>query len=81
MTEQQEITKKIILFNKTLFDCSYNTMEIAQDHTEKISNLLMEHSPWFPEKGKELIADYTQQFKKNREGFKKVMDDHFNASI
>ena len=78
--EKQEFTQQVMLFQKTLFDTYFNTMVIAQNHSEKIGHLILDNSPWIPEKGKEMINEYTDSFKKNLDGFKKMVDNHFGAA-
>ena len=79
--ENQEFTQQLMLFQKTLFDTCFDTMVIAQDHSEQIGNILLDHSPWIPVKGKEMLSEYSVNFKKNRDDFKKIVDSHFGVSV
>ena len=79
--EQQEITKKIIGLNKVLFDNAFNTMMTVQNQTETMNNIILKNSPWIPEQGKEMFAEYNQIIKSNYDGLKKIVDDQFNVSV
>ena len=75
----QRITRQIFDLQKATFDNAFGAMAMLQDQAEKTTNMLVASSPWpVPEKGKEIMKEWVQAFKKGREEFKKALDEGFN---
>jgi polyhydroxyalkanoate synthesis regulator phasin len=75
-----QVTKtanQMIDFQKTMFNNGFNTMVMLQDQAEKMSNTLMDQTPWVPEEGKKAVTQWVNAFKEGRQYFKKSIDEGF----
>ena len=75
--EQKTILKQMIEFNKATFDNTFNAMVMLQEQTEKMVNTFLEQATWLPEEGKKVINEWVKAYKKEREDFKKAVDENF----
>lgn len=73
------IAKKIIDFNKTAFDNTFDTVTILQYHSEKMMRIFLENANVFPPEGKRVITEWMAAYKKGKEDFQKSVEESFNA--
>ena len=72
------MAKQMIDFQKTAFDNTYNAVTMLQDHTEMVSNALLEQANWLPEEGRRVTGQWTETYKKGRNDLKTAMDENYN---
>ncbi len=77
--DQQQITKEMMEFNKSIFDNTFNTITSIQDQSEKMLNSFMEKALWLPDDGKKAIKDWISAFKKGRDDFKTATDEKYET--
>jgi len=77
MIEPGKIGKQMITFQKSLFENSFNAMNMVQDQTEKMVNNFLTQLPWVTEDGKKTIETSIEFYRKARTDFKKAVDDGF----
>ncbi len=75
--DHKQITKKIIEFNKTAFDNTFNATRVMQEQTERLISSFSERAQWLPEQGKKAVSELVKTNKKRREEFKSYVDDNY----
>jgi hypothetical protein len=75
--EPVKMAKRVVEFNKTTFDSSFNAMVMMQEQSEVMFKNLIDQVPWIPEQGKKAVLDMGAAYKKGREEFKKAVDEGF----
>ena len=63
---QQDYLKKMVNFNKMVFDNSYNVMTMFQDQAEKMTNMMIDQNPLGNAESKKMINDWCETCKKGR---------------
>jgi hypothetical protein len=76
--EVSNMSKQMINFQKSLFENSFNAMNMVQDQTEKMINNFLIQLPWVNDEGKKAINNSIDFYKKARTDFKKAVDDGFS---
>lgn len=71
------IAKKIIEFNKSNFDNTFDAVTVLLEHTEKMVGIFLKRATLFPDDGKELILNWLETYKKGRNDFKDTVDNNF----
>ena len=74
---QSQLVNQMIQFNKTVFDNSYNAMEMLWKQGEKTTSTLLEQAVWLPEEGQKAIQAWMQTYKKGCDVFKKAVDQNY----
>lgn len=72
--ERQKILQQMIDLNKTFFDSWFSMMAMFQDQTEEILKPYVDCMPGMDEAGKKFIRHWSDEYKKNRETFKREID-------
>lgn len=72
-----KIATQTITFQKKIFDNVFQSMGTIQDQTEEMTFAFLKQMPWMPQEGRKNIQDAIDTYKKNREAFKKAVDDSF----
>jgi hypothetical protein len=62
---------------KRTIDNSINAMTMIQESTEKMVNLSLEQSPWFPEEGKKFVNAWMKAYKKGYDDLKVAADEQY----
>lgn len=75
--ETIKLVRQSLLFQKTVFENSFNAMVLTQDLTEKMVMPYLDQLPWVTEDGKKSLADTIDLVKKAREDFKKAVNDGY----
>lgn len=73
----KQITKKMMDFNKTVFDQTFQLMTILHDHNENIVFRFLERAQILPEDSKKPVNEWNRIYKKNRECFKDSIDKNY----
>ena len=78
-TAQTKLLKQMVDFQKSTFDSTYHSMAALQEQGKKMVDLSMEKTPWFPDKGKKIMAEWSAIFQKNSSDFKTLIDQNFST--
>jgi hypothetical protein len=73
----KDLTKQVIDFNKQAFDNSFHAMSSLQDQVERVVNMFLDQSPWFPEEGRKAVSEWVNAYRKGREDFKEAVDNNY----
>jgi len=75
--ETIKLARQSLLFQKTVFENSFNAMALTQDQTEKMVSAYLEQLPWVTDEGKKSLKDTIDMAKKARDDFKKAVDEGY----
>jgi hypothetical protein len=75
--DPKKLIKQMVDFNRTAFENTFNAISMLQDQMERMSSMLLEQSPAFPEEGKKAIKEWLKAYKTGREAFKKAVDEGY----
>lgn len=75
--ETIKIARQSLLFQKTIFDNSFNALVLAQEQSEKMVNSYLEQLPWVTAEARKSLQETTDMAKKAREDFKKAVDEGY----
>jgi hypothetical protein len=71
------IAKQMADVYKSTLDRSNSAMAMIQENTEKMLNLSLEKSPWFPEEGKKFVNAWMKAYKKGFDDLKVAADEQY----
>ncbi len=71
------IAKQILDFQKSTFDCTYNSLSALQRQSEDMIQSFLEKSTWLPTESKTAIKDWGNVFSQGREDFKEIVDNNY----
>jgi len=77
MTDAKKMAKQMIDFYKTTFDNSFSAMMMLQEQMERMSTMFWGQMTNLPDESKKALLEWTKNYKKGCEEFKKMMDDSF----
>ncbi|MFO7751448.1 MAG: hypothetical protein R6V54_15295 [Desulfobacteraceae bacterium] len=77
MMEPGNMTKQMLKYQKTLFQNSFDAMVLVQNQTETLTNTFLEQVPGVTEESKKALKSTMDFNKKNREDFKKGVEDWY----
>ncbi len=75
--ENKEIVKQMVNLHKTYFENSFSMMVKIQDQAEKIMKSFIDHAPGITDEGKKVMDQLNSVYKKNRDDFKKAVDEGY----
>ena len=75
--DQQQITREMIKFNKSVLDNTFNTITSIQDQLATMFTSCMDKADWLPDDGKKAIDDWVSAYKKGRHDFKTATDEKY----
>jgi hypothetical protein len=75
--DNQQITGKMLEFNKSVFDSTFKMIIAIQDQSECMLTSFMDKATWLPDDGKKAITDWISTYKKARNDFQAVADDKY----
>jgi hypothetical protein len=75
--KEQQITKEMIIFNKSILDKTMNKFVDAHDYLEKMFATFMENANWISEDAKKAIHGWISAYKKGYDDFKTITDKKF----
>ena len=75
--ETGKVAEQMVGFQKTVFENTFNTLNIVQDQTESMLNNFVGKIPWVNEDGKKQINESFAYTKKARNDFKEAIDQGY----
>lgn len=75
--ETARFAKQTLVFQKTLFENTFNAMAMIQDQTEIIVSSYLDQLPWISEDAKKSLQNSVDLAKKSRTEFKKAVEDGY----
>ena len=75
--DQKDVFRQMVSFNKQTFENTFNALVVLQDQSEALFNGMLDRATWVPEDGKKAVGDWAKSYKKNREEFRKSVNDGF----
>jgi polyhydroxyalkanoate synthesis regulator phasin len=75
--DNKEIVKQMIDVHKKSFDNCFSTMVNLQNQAEKIMTTFVDLTPGMTDEGKKVMEQLNSMYKKNRDEFKKAVDDGY----
>jgi hypothetical protein len=77
MTEQTQMLKQVVDFQKTVFNGSFNTMTVVQERAEKVMDMVLNQATWVPKEFKDVVSQWTAAYQDGCKTFKQFADDSF----
>ena len=75
--DQNQITKQMMQFNKTVFDSNYSVMTKVYEQSGKMVETFLTHAPGLPEESKKAVKDWMSAYRTGCNDFKKMVDDNY----
>lgn len=75
--ETVKLARQSLLFQKTIFENSFNALVLTQDQTEKMVTAYLDQLPWATEEGRKSLKGTVDLARKARDDFKKAVDDGY----
>jgi hypothetical protein len=75
--DQKDVFRQMMKFNKQTFENTFNALVVFQDQSEALFNGMLDRATWMPEEGRKAVGDWVKAYKKNREDFRKSVNDGF----
>ncbi len=74
-----QMMKRIVDFNRMIFNGTFSTMTMMQNQTEKIMIAWLDQNKFFPESEKKIFYEWMENWKKNRDEFKEKIDQGYTS--
>lgn len=78
--DQKNIMHRMVKFNQTLFDSTFDATVQFQDQVEKIGNTMMERTGWLPGESRKAYDNCVEAFKAGRTNFKSYVDEGYQQA-
>jgi len=75
--DTHQMVKQMLGFNKTVFVNTLNAIVMIEEQNQRRVKRLMEHAACFPEEGKQVIKEWMEASKLDREHFHRVLEEGF----
>lgn len=75
--DSQKIIQQMIDLHKTSFKNFFSMMVMLQDQTEKLLMPFVDNAPGISDEGKKVIDQWTNEYKRSRDNFKKAIDNGY----
>jgi len=73
----QSMNKQMTEFNKTAMDNTSKALVALQEQTERMTNLLIDMSPWIPEEGKKTLREWDKTCRKGFQDYTAAVNESF----
>lgn len=77
--EYNQITKKVIDFQKMSFENWYEAVAIAQDQAVSTMNMMLNQATWIPDDGRNAVQNWINVCKEERNRFKSYISKGFSV--
>lgn len=71
--ETNEIIKKVLEYNKTVFENTYNAVVSVQEQAEELTGKTLETAEFVPEEGKVFVKRWFELGRKTAENYKQAV--------
>jgi hypothetical protein len=78
--DQTQIARKLLEFNKTILDKSFDSLMMIQDQNKRLITRSLEKLP-IPDEGKKAISQWTEIYKSSSEKSKAMMDEGYKNIV
>ena len=75
--EYNQLSKKVIDFQKMTFDHWYGAMTLIQSQAESAMDLMLKQATWIPEDGRNALQNWVNACQQERDRFKSYVDKGF----
>ena len=75
--DQNQITRRMMQLNKTVFDINYSAMTKAYEQSGQMFETFLNQAPGLPEEGKKAVKDWMSAYRTGCNDYKKIVDDHY----
>jgi polyhydroxyalkanoate synthesis regulator phasin len=79
MMEYNQIVKQAVVFQKNLFENTYNTVAKVQDQTAETVDTLMNQTNLVPEEGRQVVKTWVNACQEERDRFKAYVEEGFSG--
>ena len=73
----QQMNKQMTEFTRTTMDNASKALAALQEQTEKMTNMLIDMSPWIPEEGKKTLKEWDKTCRKGLEDMTAAMNESY----
>jgi len=73
----QQMNKQMTEFTRTTMDNASKALAALQEQTEKMTNMLIDMSPWIPEEGKKTLKEWDKTCRKGLEDITAAMNESY----
>lgn len=77
---KKEMVKQMMDLHKAAFENYFSMMVMFQDQTEKLFRPFVDNIPGMNDEGKKVIDQWTEEYKKSRDDFKKAIDNGYDKA-
>lgn len=77
--EANQMTKKIIEFQKGAFSSWYGVMTAMQEQAVSSMNAVIDQSDWIPDEGRRMVRSWVKACKKGREDYKGFVEESISG--
>jgi len=77
MMMNQQMNKQMTEFTRTTMDNASKALAALQEQTEKMTNMLIDMSPWIPEEGKKTLKEWDKTCRKGLEDITAAMNESY----
>ena len=75
--DQNQITRQMMQFNKTVFDSNYSAMTMVYEQSGRMFESFLTQAPGLPEEGKKAVKDWMSAYRTGCDDFKKMVDGNY----
>jgi len=75
MSMNQQSTKQMAEFTRTIVDTTSKALATLQEETEKMTSMFVDMFPWIPEEGKKALREWDKPCRKGLEEFTAAMNE------
>jgi hypothetical protein len=73
----QPLNKQMTEFTRTTMDNTSKALAALQEQTEKMTDMLIDMSPWIPEEGKKTLKEWDKTYRKGLEDIAAAMNESY----
>jgi hypothetical protein len=77
MMMNQPMNKQMTEFTRTTMDNASKALAALQEQTEKMTNLLIDMSPWIPEEGKKTLREWDKTCRKGFQDYTAAVNESY----
>ncbi len=78
--DQKDFMHRMIKFNQTFFDNTFEAMVQLQDQVEKIGDTMVDKAAWLPGESRKVYDNCVEAYKAGRSNFKSYVDEGYQQT-